>query len=380
MAFIFAMAYYLTGFLNFSKEKLSKEDLFFSGIINVTLGSIYYLFNFSLKHLLVFLLLIPVVNLVKFALLLLESKEQNILFVGDNLLLPNLKQIVKHTGKYSKIEYCNESDLEKLYDIVEDNNIGLVIVSEHGLTDLHNKMLLGLMLNGVKVDSYRRFYEAIEGRIDVNRIDEAWLLNSSGFNILHNNSLKRAKRLFDIIASAVILVPAFPIMLLVAIGVKLDSRGPVFFRQKRVGLGGREFIIYKFRSMVEDAEKDGAQWAKVKDTRVTAFGRFIRKTRLDELPQLWNILRGDMSFVGPRPERFVFIKDLQQVIPFYSFRHTVQPGLTGWAQVMYPYGASIEDSWNKLEYDLYYIKHQSIVLDTTIFIKTIKTVLFGHGR
>jgi exopolysaccharide biosynthesis polyprenyl glycosylphosphotransferase len=270
--------------------------------------------------------------------------------------------------------------LEKLYDIVEDKNIGLVIVSEHGLTDLHNKMLLGLMLNGVKVDSYRKFYEAIEGRIDVNRIDEAWLLNSSGFNILHNNSLKRAKRLFDIIASAVILIPAFPIMLLVAIGVKLDSRGPVFFRQKRVGLGGREFIIYKFRSMVENAEKDGAQWAKVKDSRVTGFGRFIRKTRLDELPQLWNILRGDMSFVGPRPERFVFIKDLQQVIPFYSFRHTVQPGLTGWAQVMYPYGASIEDSWNKLEYDLYYIKHQSIVLDTTIFIKTIKTVLFGHGR
>ena len=168
-------------------------------------------------------------------------------------------------------------------------------------------------------------------------------------------------------------------MLLTALIVRLESPGPVIYKQDRVGLFEKEFTVYKFRSMRADAEKDGAVWASAKDNRVTFFGRFIRKVRIDELPQIWNILKGDMSFIGPRPERMAFVQKLKETIPYYSLRHTVKPGLTGWAQVCYPYGASEEDARRKLEYDLYYIKNMSILLDINIIFKTIGVVLFPKG-
>ena len=168
-------------------------------------------------------------------------------------------------------------------------------------------------------------------------------------------------------------------MLLTALIVRLESPGPVIYRQDRVGLFEKEFTVYKFRSMRSDAEKDGAVWASANDARVTRFGRFIRKVRIDELPQIWNILKGDMSFIGPRPERMAFVRKLKESIPCYSLRHTVKPGLTGWAQVCYPYGASEEDARRKLEYDLYYIKNMSLLLDISIIFKTVGVVLFPKG-
>ena len=189
----------------------------------------------------------------------------------------------------------------------------------------------------------------------------------------------RRKRLFDMVCAALGLLILSPVLLVCALLVGLTSPGGVLFRQERIGKDGVPFTIYKFRSMRTDAEKNGAVWAKEHDDRITRVGRFIRKVRIDELPQLWNVLKGDMSFIGPRPERMTFVKKLKEDIPYYSLRHTVKPGLTGWAQVCYPYGASEEDSRHKLEYDLYYIKNMSILLDITIVLKTIGVVLFPKG-
>jgi exopolysaccharide biosynthesis polyprenyl glycosylphosphotransferase len=189
-----------------------------------------------------------------------------------------------------------------------------------------------------------------------------------------------AKRLMDVALSGIGLILALPLMILVAIAVKVTSRGPILYRQQRVGQHGRVFSVYKFRSMGEDAEKEtGAVWAVKNDKRITPVGRFIRQTRLDEIPQLWNVLRGQMSLVGPRPERPEFVADLTRQIPFYGQRHTVRPGLTGWAQVRYTYGASLEDALEKLQYDLFYIKNMSVALDLFIIAKTIKTVLMREG-
>jgi len=172
---------------------------------------------------------------------------------------------------------------------------------------------------------------------------------------------------------------SLPLAIITAILIKLDSRGPVLYKQERVGRGGKTFMVMKFRSMRTDAEKDGPVWARNADDRVTRVGRIIRKVRIDEIPQFWNILRGDMNFVGPRPERPHFVSQLAEEIPFYEQRHLIAPGLTGWAQIKYPYGSSIEDARQKLQYDLYYIKNQSLALDAAILFETVKTILFGRG-
>ena len=192
-------------------------------------------------------------------------------------------------------------------------------------------------------------------------------------------SLRRLKRASDVFISLVLLVLASPLMLISALIIRLESPGPVIYKQDRVGLHEREFTVYKFRSMRQDAEKNGAVWASAHDARVTRFGRFIRKVRIDELPQLINVLKGDMSFIGPRPERMAFVRELKKTIPYYGLRHTVKPGLTGWAQVCYPYGATEDDARRKLEYDLYYIKNMSLLLDIHIIFKTVGVVLFPKG-
>lgn len=184
----------------------------------------------------------------------------------------------------------------------------------------------------------------------------------------------------DLIFATILSLVAIPICLITALVIKLESPGPIFYRQARVGQFNREFDVIKFRSMRNDAEKNGAQWASKNDTRVTRVGAFIRKTRIDELPQLINVFKNEMSLVGPRPEREVFIKELETVIPYYRFRHAVKPGITGLAQVSYPYGASIEDAVWKHKYDIYYIKHQNLMLDIKVLLLTIKTVIFGMGR
>ncbi|WP_338033272.1 exopolysaccharide biosynthesis polyprenyl glycosylphosphotransferase [Desulfobulbus alkaliphilus] len=221
------------------------------------------------------------------------------------------------------------------------------------------------------------FHEGISGKILVEKMNPAWLIFSDGFNYSKISSL--LKRILDFFLALFGLVVSLPITVITAILIKLESPGPIFYRQERVGAKGRVFSIIKFRSMRQDAEKNGAVWACSNDARVTRVGGFIRKVRIDEIPQMWNVIKGEMSFVGPRPERPVFVEQLVDTLPYYALRHFAKPGITGWAQICYPYGASEEDALRKLEYDLYYIKNQSFFLDLLIVFRTVKTVLFQKG-
>ncbi len=239
--------------------------------------------------------------------------------------------------------------------------------------------LLEAKLHGSMVVDIRSFYEHVVKRLPLSQINDEWLLSAEGFSLNTRGSLRRLKRASDVFISLVLLVLASPLMLISALIIRLESPGPVIYKQDRVGLHEREFTVYKFRSMRQDAEKNGAVWASAHDARVTRFGRFIRKVRIDELPQLINVLKGDMSFIGPRPERMAFVRELKKTIPYYGLRHTVKPGLTGWAQVCYPYGATEDDARRKLEYDLYYIKNMSLLLDIHIIFKTVGVVLFPKG-
>jgi len=238
--------------------------------------------------------------------------------------------------------------------------------------------LIAARLNGLRVTDYQTFGERALGRVDLDALRPSWFLYSEGFR---SGRLHRVlKRSFDIAVSLALLVFTLPILVATAIAIKLESRGPVFYRQERVGLGGRTFVLLKFRSMAADAEKDGQpQWAVARDPRVTWVGAFIRKTRIDEIPQAINVLLGDMSFVGPRPERPHFVRMLARDIPYYEERHTVKPGITGWAQLNYPYGASLEDARQKLQYDLFYIKYFSVLFDLAIVMQTIRVVLWSEG-
>ena len=238
--------------------------------------------------------------------------------------------------------------------------------------------LLRIKTAGVHVNDFSSFLERETGRVDLDTVNPSWLIFSDGFSSGRAVS-SVAKRLFDIIASTVLLALTAPLIALFAIVVKLDSKGPAFFRQTRVGLYGQNFSLTKLRSMRSDAEADGAKWASKDDPRITRIGGFIRKTRIDELPQAWCVLKGEMSFVGPRPERPEFVADLEEQLPYYAERHMVKPGITGWAQINYPYGASIEDSRHKLEYDLYYAKNYTPFLDLLIILQTLRVVLWHEG-
>ena len=230
---------------------------------------------------------------------------------------------------------------------------------------------------GIEILGAARFYEELTGTVPVKRVNPSWLVFSEGFYV--GRMKKMLKRTIDILAAFAVLLICLPIFAVTALIIRLESPGGIFYRQERVGENGKPIDIIKFRSMKADAEKNGPVWASTDDDRTTRFGRLIRKTRIDELPQLFSVLKGEMSFVGPRPERPFFVKELEKKIPFYSNRHVVKPGITGWAQIYYPYGASEEDALRKLEYDLYYIKHLSISMDLLIIFQTIKVVLFHKG-
>jgi sugar transferase (PEP-CTERM system associated) len=269
--------------------------------------------------------------------------------------------------------------IEDIPAIVRARGVDRVVVS---LSEARGRLpmdkLLEMKLDGVTFDHLASVYEQYTGKIAVDNLRPSWLIFSEGFK--KSRLQNGLKRLLDVTSATVAMVVALPVLLLVAIAVKLSSRGPILYHQARVGLHGRVFMVHKFRSMRADAEKNtGAVWAAKSDSRVTAVGRFLRRTRLDELPQLWNVLRGEMSLVGPRPERPEFVFSLQRDIPFYGQRHTVRPGLTGWAQVRYTYGATVEDAMEKLQYDLFYIKNMSLALDLFIIANTVKTVLMGRG-
>ncbi len=254
----------------------------------------------------------------------------------------------------------------------------VVLALEERRNSLPLKDLLRIKTTGVHVNEFASFLERETGRVDLDTVNPSWLIFSDGFS--SGRAVSGAlKRVFDVTASLLLLVLSVPLIALFAVLVKLDSRGPAFFRQRRVGLFGECFDVIKLRSMRTDAEAGGAQWAQKDDPRITRLGGFIRKTRIDELPQTWTVLKGEMSFIGPRPERPEFVGELEQQLPYYAERHMVKPGITGWAQINYPYGASIADSRHKLEYDLYYAKNYTPFLDLLILLQTLRVVLWREG-
>jgi sugar transferase (PEP-CTERM system associated) len=269
--------------------------------------------------------------------------------------------------------------VSELLDTLEKGKINRVVVA---MPDSRGKLpvteLLDLKLKGATVEEGATLYEKITGKIAVENLRPSWLIFSGGFKKSRWTLL--LKRLFGVLFSVIGLLVSLPIMIAVSIAIKLDSRGSVFFRQERVGENGRVFELLKFRSMCEDAEAcTGPVWARKDDQRVTRVGKLLRKFRLDELPQFINVLKGDMSFVGPRPERPHFVRELTQRVPYYNLRHTIKPGITGWAQIKYKYGATLDDTIEKLQYDLFYIKNLSLSLDLIILFQTVKIVLLQRG-
>jgi sugar transferase (PEP-CTERM system associated) len=266
-----------------------------------------------------------------------------------------------------------------LLEFVQKENITLIIVAmdeRRGAFPVDE--LLKCKVNGIDVQDGVNFYETITGKLIVERINPSWLIFSDGFKASFTRRI--VKRALDFSCALCGLIVLMPLLLLTAILIKLGSKGPVFFVQERVGRWEKTFMLYKFRSMRQDAEeKSGPVWAEAEDPRITRVGRLIRKTRIDELPQLWNVIKGEMSIVGPRPERSFFVEQLKKKIPYYSQRFVVKPGLTGWAQILFMYGASEEDAAEKLRHELYYIKNMSTMMDVVIMLGTLKIVILGRG-
>ena len=324
--------------------------------------------------------------------------QSRILFLGGGPLAKECSELALKNSNYHRYdiagfiptpseELCVPStsllkvrDGDSLVSLVRQHNVSEIVVSvQNRRGGFPIKELLDCKLQGVRVTDAATFFERETCQIRVDSLQPSWLVFGGGFD----QSFVRTfmKRSFDLVCSLLILVLAFPLMLLAAIAVKLEDGGPVFYSQERVGKDGKTFRVHKFRSMRADAEKSGKpQWAAKNDPRVTRFGNFMRKTRIDELPQILNVFKGEMSFVGPRPERPYFVEQLVEVVPYYNVRHSVKPGITGWAQVRYGYGSSAEDALQKLQYDLYYVKNNSLFLDVLILINTLKVVLLRRGQ
>ena len=273
-------------------------------------------------------------------------------------------------------EYYSEREV---YEKVQLSTSIFVVEGEH-LSEKDLQFLMNKRMHGVKVFTVNQFYEQVLRKIPIELLTLNDLIFDAGFELTSRMFLQRLKRVSDIMLSSVLFLLTWPLVLIFGLIHKLESRGPMLYSQMRTGYKGEEFKIYKLRSMRTDAEAGGAVWAQKDDPRITRVGKFLRLTRIDELPQLWNVLKGDMSFIGPRPERPEFNVSLAEQIPFYDMRHMIRPGLTGWAQVRYPYGASVEDAKEKLQFDLYYIKNYSLLLDLEILLKTVQVVIFGKGR
>lgn len=302
----------------------------------------------------------------------LEAKPGSGFVVVGYIALDQSKRVIP--------EAIDRAAIYNLADYVEKLATSEVVLAlEERRNALPLQDLLRIKTTGVHVNEISSFLERETGRVDLDSVNPSWLIFSDGFSSGRRLS-GIAKRLFDILASAILLTLTAPLIVLFAILVKLESKGPAFYRQQRVGLYGQTFDVFKLRSMRADAEVEGkAVWASKDDPRVTRIGKFIRLVRIDELPQTWCVLKGQMSFVGPRPERPEFIADLETKMPYYAERHMVKPGITGWAQINYPYGASIDDARHKLEYDLYYAKNYTPFLDILILLQTFRVVLWPDG-
>lgn len=312
-----------------------------------------------------------------------------VLLVGNGPLAQQMAELMGNTSDRFKlvgqVKYPNPQAQKDGLDPKEILDLAKQLQAKHILISLKErrgifplKAMLACKLSGIEVLDAPGLYERMTGKLLIENITPSWFIFCHGFKV--TRFLRACKRLTDITLALVGLALFAPFGLLVALIIKLDSPGPIFFRQIRVGQGDRQFKLVKFRSMSQDAEKNcGAVWAKKNDARVTRLGYFLRKFRIDEIPQLYNVLKGEMSLVGPRPERPEFVETLKKRIPYYSERHYVKPGVTGWAQVSYPYGASVEDAIEKLRYDMYYIKNISLFFDLRIIFRTISVILFCKG-
>ena len=374
------------------------------GVASILLAGVYFLFPLVIVDQKIYILsiffLIFFIVFWRFCYLYILKKgifNQRIIILGSSKLAKDIYEKITSTIDCGYTVYAFiPDDLGKKPDKLPENlvvdqkdktlceisktcNINKIIVAlKEKRGRFPTQELIQCRTEGIDVISGSSFYEMLTGKVLVREIEPSWLIFSKGFQ---KSWFKAAmKRMQDIILSLILLTLLSPLLIVVAILIKMDSKGPVLFAQDRVGGGKKEYMMHKFRSMVQDAEKvTGPVWAGDNDNRITRVGRVIRKYRIDELPQLWEVLMGTMSLVGPRPERKYFTDQLEKEIPYYSQRFNVKPGLTGWAQVCYDYGATVEDAVEKLNYELFYIKNMSLVLDVIILLKTVKTVLFGKG-
>ncbi len=405
LVFSFVMIFFFVTFRIYSIERNTKfnELLIFTAIANlfsITFLSLIYFYFLKIDFarfvfftsILLDTLIIPVFHFTLTKGFRAHINPEKILIVGANKKGKKIaKSLVRQGDLYAqevvgfvddriKGEFEGFSVLGKCSEIeavAKREKIDVIVLSTR-VTKRYQSLLEELDGMGIRIVDMDTLYEKLEEQIPIEYVERNifWREFSFQTRAINNDFLKR---FFDVVISLIGMIFLSPLFLFVAIGVKCTSKGPVIYKQKRVGLNGKVFTIYKFRSMRVDAEKDGIQWAKARDPRVTPFGRFIRPTRLDELPQLFNVLKGDMSLVGPRPERPEFVEELKKKVPFYTQRFKVKPGLTGWAQIKYKYDETLEDVKNKLGYDLYYIKYASLLFDLKIILYTIEIVLFGRG-
>lgn len=378
-SFIFVF-YYIFNIYSLEIGKITTGDFFNSFIINI----VFVILSLSLfkldKSLEFFIIAFILQNLYKGLICYLFIKNRNIMIVGNGKKTNQLKQILEKKQMYKVVLECSVEDLVQKDIMLYKYNISKIIITEKIEDRNVIDLIMQFKFKGVQVFDYLGFVEKVEEKVPVDSIDEEWILYGTGFSILHNGIQNKIKRVFDLLCAILIGLITIPIMFISALIVRIESKGPILFSQIRIGLGNKPFKIYKFRSMKMHEEAEYSDYAQKKDDRITKYGKFMRKSRIDELPQLWNVIKGDMSFVGPRAEWDKLCYGYMDKIPFYNIRHSIKPGLTGWAQVKYPYGASVEDAYQKLQYDLYYIKNQNFAFDIMVFFKTAKIVIFGRGR
>lgn len=386
--FILFLLYYLFDISTFNSYRVNLKKIMISIFINFLGFLILYWMRRDVKIVFFFLGFTLIQIFFKYLLSFFNKENIRVLILGyDTPTSKIINALNKKNNKYEYVGYVHEekeeldnylgkvSDIE---EIVKKYQIHQIIFTSRKQVKLYADTIVKLKLSGIAVSDYLGFLEKEEGKVDVDKIDSLWILMTDGFTSFSDGLQKRIKRAFDIITSTILLIVSFPFMIFTFILVKKDG-GPAFFKQKRIGMNGKEFEIIKFRSMKVHDPSKFSKYASEDDDRITKVGHFIRKTRLDELPQLINVFRGDMSFVGPRPEWNELGHDYEKKIKNYHLRYAVRPGITGWAQTMYFYSSTIEEVKEKLEYDLYYIKYQDLFLDIVILFKTVKIVIFGKG-
>lgn len=390
---IFIFIKFIFGQLDFYAERFRLKNIFVNFSIDEIFAFVFFIFLRKLEIFYVFGAVFIFQSIFRKIISSIYMKKKNVLIFGSNHIENNIQQDIINSLDYNYIGYISNNksratkyligNYDEMEKIIKENKVDLLVIVKDMQSPSFKKYLkrlFELKVNGLKVLSYEIFNEEIQKKIDASKIDEEWLLQSNGFDILNDGMQKNMKRGADLVIASTLMILLSPVALIAAILIKLESKGPIIFKQVRIGENMVPFKVYKFRSMKIHDPKKYSKYAQDNDNRVTKIGNFMRKTRIDELPQLFCILKGTMSFVGPRPEWDILAKEYEKQIPYYNLRHMIKPGLTGWAQVMYPYGENIEDTKRKLEYDLYYLKHQDLILDVLIILKTVKVILFGKGK